>query len=207
MGQVSAASHLTQKDPDMSGPRPSTEDARSVSPSDGPVPAFPLGTLIATPEGNRPIEDLTTGDRVLTRDGPKRIARMSDLRLTRADWAFAPTRWPVRVPVGSLGNPRPMRLAPDQRIILSGPAFEATAGVPEVAVRVGELVGLRGLIVERPLGDLRYCGVSFGIPVVIRVEGAACIVDPDRETTMTRDAIRVGFRAMHAACEPPLYPF
>lgn len=170
------------------------------------APRFTPGTLLRTPDGPRAIEMLAVGDFVVTRHGPKRVARMDLLRRSRSDWTYDRLSWPVRVPVGSLGNVRPMRLSPDQRVLLSGETVQRICGVAEVSVASGDLVGLRGLIVERPLADLRYHGLSFGIPAVIEAEGVPCEIDSGDAPVVARDVMRAAFHEMHAAGEPPLNP-
>lgn len=186
----------------MSDQRIFTHD---IFPVIAPVaPRFSPGTRLRTPGGLREIEHLAVGDTVETRDGPKRIARVEALRRPRNDWTYDRETWPVRVPVGSLGNVRPMRLSPDQRVLLSGAMVRATCAVDEISVGLRDLVGLRGVIVERPLADLRYHGLSFGIPAIIEAEDVACEVDAGAVTIVAREMARATFTAMHAAGEPRL---
>ncbi|WP_179379528.1 Hint domain-containing protein [Jannaschia marina] len=165
---------------------------------------FTPGTRLATPEGERPVEGLAVGDAVLTRSGPRRIARVDTRRQARSEWTYDRPAWPIRVPVGSLGNPRPLRLAPDLRVLLSGPTVHRICEVEEISVMLRDLVGLRGLIVERPLADLCYHGLSFGIPAVVEAEGAACEVEGSEGAVVAVDLAREAYHAMHAAGEPPL---
>ena len=169
-----------------------------------PVPRFLSGTSLATPDGPRTIETLAVGDTVTTREGPRRIARLGGRVVTREDWAYRREIWPVRVPVGSLGNPRPIRAAQDQRVLLWGPTVERMCGVGEMTVTLGELVGLRGLSVERPLGDLRYFGLGLGIAAVVEVEGAFCEIGTEPGEAVPRETLRAAFLEMHVAGEPPL---
>ncbi len=169
-----------------------------------PVPRFMAGTGIATPDGPRPIEALAVGDAVTTQGGAMRIARLAQTVVPRADWAFQRGIWPVRVPVGSLGNPRPIRAAPDQRVLLRGATVERMCGAPQVSVALSALVGLRGLTLERPLADLRYLGIGFEAVAVIEAEGAFCEVGTAAAMELPRETLRDVFRQMHAAGEPPL---
>ncbi len=175
-----------------------------LPPTDGPVPRFVPGTAIATPGGPRPVEALAVGDPVVTRNGVRRVARLAQQVVARADWAFRRDIWPVRVPVGSLGNPRPIRAAPDQRVLLWGDTVARLCGVAEVSVALSDLVGLRGLTLERPLADLRYVGVGFGIVAVVEAEGAFFEIGGDGGATLPRETLRAVFREMHGAGEPPL---
>lgn len=179
-----------------------SHDAFPIAGSPETIPRFVPGTRLSTPDGPCGIEMLAVGDTVITRAGPMRIARLGEMRKSRADWTFDRSAWPVRIPVGSLGNSRPMRLSPDQRILLSGETLARICGVAEVSVPVRYLIGLRGLIVERPLADLRYHGLSFGLPAVVEAEGVPCEVDTGEAATLDRDLVRAAFQAMHAVGEP-----
>lgn len=192
----------------MSDPRLFTSDAIPIPilvPSAIP-PRFVPGTRLSTPDGPRAVEMLAVGDTVTTRSGPKRIARLGEMRKSRAEWTFDRSVWPVRVPVGSLGNSRPMRLSPDQRVLLSGETLARICGVPEVSVAVRDLVGLRGIIVERPLADLRYHGLSFGIPAIVEAEGVPCEVEASDAAAVAHDLVRKAYQAMHAVGEPEMKP-
>jgi len=162
------------------------------------------GTQFATTNGPRAVEDIVVGDSVLTRDGPRRVARVGQSNVSRQDWSYNREIWPVRVPVGSLGNARPLRLSPDQRVVLSGRTVQGICGVAAISVPCRDLIGLRGLILERPLADLRYYGISFGIPAHVDAEGVWCDLDETTAQTVSRDKIREAYQAMHAAGEPAL---
>lgn len=138
------------------------------------------------------------------RDGTRRIARLSRKTVPRADWTFRTDIWPVRVPVGSLGNPRPMRAAPDQRVLLCGATVERMCGVAEVSAALSDLVGLRGLSLERPLADLLYLGFGFDREAVVEAEGMLCEIGIAPGEGPSRETLRAVFREMHAAGEPPL---
>ncbi|WP_175484755.1 Hint domain-containing protein [Jannaschia pohangensis] len=170
------------------------------------IPRFMSGTLFATSTAPRAIEAISVGDSILTKDGPRRVSRVAQTNVLRQDWAYHRDIWPVRVPVGSLGNARPLRLSPDQRVILSGQVVRKVCGVAALSVPCRDLVGLRGLIVERPLADLRYYGISFGIPAQVDAEGVWCDLDETPPCPVDREAVREAYQAMHAAGEPALRP-
>ena len=177
----------------------------SAHPGREPPARFPSGTMLATPSGPRPVEGIAVGDAVITGEGPRSVTQVSRRVTERADWAFARRIWPVRVPVGSLGNPRPLRLSPDQRVILSGDAVARSSGRSELLVPVGELVGLRGLIMDRPLAALRCFGLSFGRPARIEAETVPCLLDADEPfDRAAREIARAAFAAMQVAGEPRL---
>ncbi|MEM8851418.1 MAG: Hint domain-containing protein [Pseudomonadota bacterium] len=172
-----------------------------------PHPRFLPGTRVATPSGPQAIETLSNGDMLATRDGAMPIVRIGFDTTARADAALHREMWPIRVPVGSLGNPAPLRLRADQRVVLEGEQVLEACNVARVSVAVGDLLGLRGLMSERPLSDLRWFGLSLGGPALIRVEGALCEIDDGAAAVAARDCVRAAFAAMHAAGQPPLAVF
>ena len=169
-----------------------------------PAPRFTPGTFIAAPDGPRAVETLAAGDLVTTPEGPRRIAATGLRSLPRADWTYRRDLWPVRVPVGSLGNSVPLRLVPEQRVLLYGQALADAIGEPEVWVAVATLVGLRGLAVDRPLGALRQHGLALeGGGGAVQASGAWCDLGADGAEP-DRERIRAAFVAMNAAGEPRL---
>ncbi len=93
----------------------------SPSPGTSGVACYAKGTMIATPEGERAIEDLRAGDTVITLDsGPEKILFMlfqdEDFRKSR-------THGPVQIKAGALGRGRPRRdliVSANHRILVGG---------------------------------------------------------------------------------------
>ncbi|WP_299913332.1 Hint domain-containing protein [uncultured Paracoccus sp.] len=83
---------------------------------------FVSGTLIATPDGDRPVESLRPGDLVLTRDhGPQPLVwtGLSAVDADRLD--RNPNLRPVRIAAGALGERLPRRdlcVSPQHRILV-----------------------------------------------------------------------------------------
>ncbi|SPH23856.1 hypothetical protein DEA8626_02928 [Defluviimonas aquaemixtae] len=133
----------------------------------GPMPGFAPGTVIATPEGPRPIETLNPGDLVLTADdGP------------------LPVLWQGRVAVPGMGRMRPVRLIapyhgltrdlrinPGQRLALSGPEVEHHYGEDEVLVEARHLVNGRTAVWDCEGALETYHGLLFDRHTVIDANG------------------------------------
>ena len=85
-------------------------------------PCFTPGTLIATEYGQRPIEDLARGDRVVTRDnGLKRITWVGRRNVTYHEVQEAEGLQPVLVRAGAFGDGRPARdmvVSPNHRFLI-----------------------------------------------------------------------------------------
>ncbi|MEM7710005.1 MAG: Hint domain-containing protein [Pseudomonadota bacterium] len=173
-----------------------------------PSPRFLPGTRLATPSGPRNVEVLVEGDLLSTRDGAVPIRRIGVTAVPRAETTSRRDVWPVRVPVGSLGNPVPLRLRADQRVVLAGDQVLEHCGVARASVALSDLVGLRGLMYERPLADLRWFGLALDASALLRVEGAVCeLADGPGDSGPDREAARAAFQAMNAVGEPKLVAF
>ena len=113
------------------------------------VPCFTPGTLIATPNGERLVEELQVGDRVITRDnGLQKIRWIGKRALNRIDLLQAPHLKPVRVRAGSLGAGLPERdmlLSPQHRILMNNDQTALYFGEREVLAAARHLTGLEGV--------------------------------------------------------------
>lgn len=129
----------------------------------GIPPCFVPGTLIATPDGETPVEDLRVGDLVLKQDhGPQplrwigwREVDFTDPTNTRAD-----RDKPILIGEGSLGGGLPKRdliVSPQHRMLLSGEAVRATCGSDEalgLAKGLTERKGVREMRGKRHVTDI-----------------------------------------------------
>jgi len=93
------------------------------------------GTIVLTLDGEMPVEHLTPGDRIITRD-----TGVATLRgITAAVRKLAP----VRIKAGSLGHTRPDRdiaLPPATRLHIRDWRAEALFGTPTAMVAAGRLI-------------------------------------------------------------------
>ncbi|MBS7543308.1 Hint domain-containing protein [Ancylobacter oerskovii] len=94
------------------------------------LPCFLPGTLVRTPDGDRPIEQLVAGDLVVTFDGEvKAISWMG--RKTVSASSFDPLRvYPIRIQAGALGDNLPARdlfVSPDHAVLIDGMLVQAGA--------------------------------------------------------------------------------
>lgn len=134
------------------------------------------GTRVASNLGWRAIEALTVGDKVLTFDnGMQEI-----IEIRRAVmWLDAPesaaAMWPVKVPVGALGNRTPLTLLADQGVLVESDAASDIYGDPFAVVPAVSLIGVRGITRERPMQQVELIAVFFAQEQVIYAEGGAMI--------------------------------
>lgn len=141
----------------------------------GGVICFTPGTLIDTPQGPRPVEELREGDRVSTRDnGPQEILWIGSRRMTGARLYVMPQLRPVRFRAGALGIARPERallVSPEHRILVRGPAARALFNTSEVLVPARDLVDGDTVQVDRVLREVTYVHLLLPQHQIIRANG------------------------------------
>ena len=113
------------------------------------IPCFTPGTMIACETGERRVEDLRPGDRVMTRDhGVQELRWVGRKLLGPAELAAEPKLQPVLIREGALGAGLPardMRVSRQHRMLVSGPRAELLFGAEEVLVQAEHLTHLPGV--------------------------------------------------------------
>lgn len=142
---------------------------------DPEVACFVTGTRIATPDGERRIEDLEPGDAVLCDDGkmapvrwtgrkricPQRLSQMPHLR-------------PVRIARGALGHGLPERdlLISACCTTMVRPSVHALAsGDPEILLRIRDLLGMPGVRLDENCDRVEYAYFGLGRESTFFAEG------------------------------------
>ncbi len=147
------------------------------------VPCFTPGTMIRTPGGERSVEQLAIGDRVLTVAGAERPVRWIGHRSYAGRFlAGNPGVWPVCITAGALGDGLPrrdLRVSPCHAMLLDGmliPAIELVNGSSIVQPRRDPRRDL--------LGDVHYVHLELEDHDVIVAEGAASETFVDDDSRM-----------------------
>lgn len=113
------------------------------------IPCFTPGTLIATPRGEKPVEDLQPGDRVITRDnGLQEIRWVGHRALAAQDLHNAPHLKPVLIRAGALGHGLPERdmlVSPQHRLLLNSERAALYFEEREVLAAAKHLTGMEGV--------------------------------------------------------------
>ncbi len=139
------------------------------------IPCFTPGTLIATPQGERKVEDLQVGDRVITRDnGIQAIRWMGQRTLEGAEMNASPKLQPVLIREGALGNGLPERdmlVSPNHRVLVANDKTALYFEDREVLVAAKHLVGLKGVDVVETAG-ITYLHFMFDQHEVVLSDGA-----------------------------------
>lgn len=166
---------------------------------------FTPGTRIRCADGDRRIEDLRPGDRVLTRDGGEQPLLWSGLRrISGARLRAMPAIRPVRLRAGALGVDVPdgdLLLSPGHRVLVQGGAADELFGTSEVLVAALDLVDDRHVLRDHTLRETAYIHLLFDRHEVIWANNVACEsfhpaeadlagLDPDQRGTL--EAVRPG---------------
>ncbi|MCA0919987.1 Hint domain-containing protein [Pseudooceanicola nanhaiensis] len=146
-------------------------------PYDGITPVcFTLGTLISTPEGEVPVEDLAPGDRVLATDGtahPLRCVFRRHFGLTNQMPHVRRRLLPVLLPKDALGRGLPyrdLRLSQQHLVCLEHAAAQLYFSEREVLVPARALVGDH-IRLDHDMAAVSYFQLLCDSHVVVRANG------------------------------------
>lgn len=90
------------------------------------IPCFAAGTRILTPEGERPVEQIRAGDRVVTADGScQPVLWQANRRLDAQALQDQPNLRPIRLRAGRFGNRRDLTLSPQHAVLVGGRLIRA----------------------------------------------------------------------------------
>lgn len=113
------------------------------------IPCFTPGTMIATPRGERPVEDLKEGDRIITRDnGIQEIAWVGHKRITGQQLVKNPHLTPILIKRGSLGQGLPerdMMVSPNHRMLVASDKTQLYFEETEVLAAAKHMAGASGI--------------------------------------------------------------
>ena len=156
----------------------SADIAEPGSPPGNGMICFVPGTLLQTPEGVRPVENIRAGDRVSTRDdGPQEVLWRASRRLSGCRIIAMPEQRPIRIRAGQFGsgNPRPaLYVSPDHRVLLAGLPARELFGSDEVLVAARDLVGQQGISVDNRPQPVEYIHLMLARHQVLCANGVFC---------------------------------
>jgi Ca2+-binding RTX toxin-like protein len=139
------------------------------------IACFTPGTLVATAAGPVAVENLSIGNRVITRDhGLQPIRWIGRKALDAASLAADPTLQPILIRKDALGHNMPdrdMMVSRQHRMLMSGPAAALLFGSDEVLVRAVHLLGLPG-VTSMAMEGITYLHVMFDRHEVILADNA-----------------------------------
>ena len=171
---------------------------------------FTAGTLIMTATGERPVEDLTVGDRLMTKDFG--VQAVKSISLRTVDLSQHPDLRPILIEgnaFGALSPSLPIYASPMQRIALRHPLFDVFFGAQEVLAPSGYLVGHKGVQFVEAIEAVSYIFLGFAQHQLLYVENLA--VDTGardastRRPVLTQDEVRVALGVLsHRPTSSPL---
>ena len=139
------------------------------------IPCFTPGTLIATPKGERRVEELTVGDRIITRDnGIQSILWLGKTTVSGEDLARAAHLCPVLIRQGALGQGLPerdMMVSPNHRVLVANDKTALYFEESEVLVAAKHLTAMAGVDVVEP-SEVTYIHFMFAQHEVVLSDGA-----------------------------------
>lgn len=130
-------------------------------------PCFAAGTMIRTPQGERAVEALKAGDRVLLQSGTSQEILWTGAKTVDASESFAP----IRFETGAVGNDAPLYLSPNHRVLLTGWRAELMMGASEIFVAAKHLVNGTKICIE-PRRAITYHHLLLEDHAVIVSNGA-----------------------------------
>ncbi|MEF3047915.1 Hint domain-containing protein [Pseudotabrizicola sp. L79] len=120
------------------------------------IPCFVAGTMILTPEGERPVEALQPGDLVITKDDGPQPVRWIGQRRVPALGNLAP----IEIRAGTFGPHRRLLVSPQHRVLVRDCLAELLFGEAEVLVAAQDLVNGR-TVRRREGGEVDYVHILF----------------------------------------------
>ena len=138
------------------------------------VPCFTPGTAVATPRGERLVEELKVGDKIITRDnGIQEIRWLGHKTLDYGQLSRATHMKPVLIRQGSLGNGLPERdmlVSPNHRMLVANDRTALYFDEHEVLVSAKHLVNNKGVQSVDALG-VTYIHFMFDQHEVVLANG------------------------------------
>ncbi len=136
---------------------------------------FTCGTMIATAHGERPVETLRPGDRIITRDdGIQPLAWAGARHLSAAELRLRPHLRPVRIRAGALcpGLPaQDMLVSPQHRMLVADTALALVAAETEGLAAAKHMTGWGGIERCLPLGGVTYRHLLFERHQIVLANG------------------------------------
>mmetsp|Transcript_29712 Transcript_29712/g.58988 ORF Transcript_29712/g.58988 Transcript_29712/m.58988 type:complete len:545 (+) Transcript_29712:5043-6677(+) len=132
------------------------------------IPCFVAGTLIATDQGDKPVDTLQPGDLVMTQDDGPQPLRWIGTRTVAAQDNFAP----IMIRAGTFGQHGDVRVSPLHRVLVRDSLAELLFGEAEVLVAAKDLVNDYS-VTRQVGGQVTYVHLMFDKHQVVFTEGLA----------------------------------
>ena len=161
------------------------------------VPCFTTDTLIETPEGPVPVQQLRPGDLIMTVDhGPQPLRWIGSRRLERADLSASPHLKPVRIVINALAPGLPNQdliVSPQHRVMLCSKIARRMFGCAEVLIAAKKLLIHEGVsVVEDNPAGVEYFHILFEDHQVVYSNGMpteSLLLGPEVSKALPPEAI------------------
>ncbi len=150
-------------------PNPDVQVYETAAAGDSGIVCFVSGTLIATPDGPRLVEDLCVGDLVETLDDGPQPIRWHGARTVAGTGAFAP----IRLDGAAFGGAGALYVSPQHRVLLQGWQAEMLIGEDQVLAAATHLLNDR-TVVRAPRASVTYHHIMFDAHQIITANGVLC---------------------------------
>lgn len=137
------------------------------------ITCFAAGTLIETSNGLRPVEDLHSGDRVMTVDEGLQTLRWTGAR--KIDTSDAEALRPVLIRAGALSDGVPsvdLMVSQQHRILVRSAIAQRMFGTDEVLVAARQLTSLPGIEIVEDAQHVTYVHLLFDRHQLVISNGA-----------------------------------
>ncbi len=152
----------------------STTESDSVRQVDIHSSGLCAGTVVLTLDGEMPIEHLSPGDRIITRDTGMAVLVAITVRKTETAT--------VRIKAGSLGHNRPegdMVVAPDTLIHIRDWRAQALYGQPSATVPARALIDGE-FVAQQPQAQMHLYELVFDRSHIVYADGVEIVTDARR---------------------------
>ena len=133
---------------------------------------FVGGMRVATSLGWRAAEALSVGDRVLTFDhGLQPVLDIQREVLAMPEGRLPEHHMPILIPEGALDNDDPIRVMPDQGLLVESNTVQDILDDPFAVIPARAMAGLRGIAPALPPDPVIISTIAFAEDEVVYVEG------------------------------------
>lgn len=140
------------------------------------VPCFCAGALIQTQNGQVPVEKLSVGDMILTRDnGLQPIRWIGSTRISTDTLKRNPNLRPIRIKAGALGKNTPssdLLVSPQHRVLVRSKVAVKMFGAMEILVAAKQLLQKEGIDYAEDMTEVEYVHFLFDQHEVVISNGA-----------------------------------
>lgn len=136
---------------------------------------FCRDTLIKTSTGQKPVQDLRTGDMVVTQTGLEPVRWIGSRRVSPDALSKNPKLQPVVISAGALGSGLPeanLRVSRQHRMLANGPIVKRMFDREAVLVSAIKLVELPGIYLDTENTDVEYFHLLFDRHEVVYANGS-----------------------------------